>query len=123
MAKKILLVDDDPRMRALMRATLGDDFELDEAGDGKEALTHVQSDPPDLILLDVIMPGMDGLETCALLKRDPKTNSIPVVILTGQGSQLDVRQGKEAGADDYFIKPFSPTALLDKVYEVLGQTA
>ena len=118
--KRILLADDDPKLRELMRVTLEGDFELLEAVDGEEALRISQQEKPDLILLDIMMPKLDGLEVCRRLKNDDSTSSIRVVMLTAKGAKEDIRRGKEAGAEAYFTKPFSPRALLDKVNEVLS---
>lgn len=118
--KRILLADDDPKLRELMRITLEGEFELLEAEDGEAALRISQEENPDLILLDVMMPKLDGFEVCRRLKNDDSTSSIRVIMLTARAGREDRRQGQEAGADDYFVKPFSPKALLDKVHEVLG---
>lgn len=118
--KKILLVDDDPRLRELVAATLGDDFILLQASDGMQGLEKARREAPDLIFLDVNMPILDGLQTCASLKSDNLTKAIPVIMLTGNGSPRDLQRGREAGADDYFVKPFSPLALLDKVEQLLS---
>lgn len=121
MKRKILLVDDEPRMRRLLSLTLGDVFFLLEAGDGSEALRVARSEKPELVMLDVAMPGMDGLEICRRLKADPQTSAIPVVMVTGKDSQDDAQMGLEAGAEDYITKPFSPRTLLDKVTSIIGR--
>lgn len=120
MPKKVLLTDDDPRMRILVSLTLGDDFVLLLAGDGEEAVQVARREMPELILLDIIMPKLDGFEVCRRLKSDSDTREIRIVMLTGKDSPEDVQRGIEAGADAYFIKPFSPRALLDKVNELLA---
>ncbi len=119
--KKILLADDDPRIKALVAATLGSDFTVIQSGDGQETLEVVRRESPDLILLDVMMPKIDGFEVCRRLKSDQGTSHIPVIMLTGRDSAEDMQRGKEAGANVYFIKPFSPRALLDKVNEILEE--
>jgi DNA-binding response OmpR family regulator len=120
MKRKILLADDDPRLRTLVALTLGDDFILLHAADGEETLDIARREIPDLIFLDIMMPKVNGFEVCRRLKNDQSTAHIPVVMLTGRDSPEDIQQGKEAGADEYFLKPFSPRALLGKVTEILG---
>lgn len=118
--RKILIVDDEARVRGLMRATLESSFSLLEAANGEEALKLAKKEKPDLILLDIMMPKMNGFEVCRRLKANSGTDTIPIVMLTGKGSKEDIRRGKEVGAGAYFTKPFSPKALLDKVIEFLG---
>ena len=118
---RVLLADDDSALRRLVSATLGtQDFELLQAIDGEEALTLAREQRPELILLDVNMPRMDGFEVCTLLKADPATADIKVVMLTARGGDVDRAKAREAGADDYFIKPFSPVQLLNRVYALLS---
>jgi two-component system phosphate regulon response regulator PhoB len=117
---RILLVDDDPGLRKLVGTTLGsDDFELLNAEDGEQALVLAHSEQPDIILLDINMPKKDGLQVCRELKCDPRTASIKVVMLTASGADVDRQSAEAALADDYFVKPFSPVALLNKVYGLL----
>ncbi len=119
--RRVLLADDDPGLRRLIGTTLGtDDFDLLQAVDGEEALRMAQQQHPELVLLDVNMPKMDGFEGCRHIKTDPLTSSIKVVMLTARGADADKARGRDAGADDYFIKPFSPVQLLNKVYALLG---
>lgn len=118
--RKVLLADDDPGLRRLVGTTLGsDDFDLLQAADGGEALEVARRERPDLILLDVNMPRLNGFEVCRQLKSDPATAGIKVVMLTARANESDRVQGREAGADEYFVKPFSPVQLLDKVYSLL----
>ena len=120
MKRKVLLADDDPGLRRLVGTTLGtDDFDLLHATDGEEALQMAKEQHPELVLLDVNMPRRNGFEVCRLLKNDPATSAIKVVMLTARGNDADRAQGREAGADDYFVKPFSPVQLLDKVYALI----
>ena len=106
-------------MRALVPVTLeGDDYEILEAADGVEALEKARDESPRLVLLDIMMPRLDGLEVCRQLKADPDTSDIVVVMLTAQAQERDRDQGLAAGADDYFTKPFSPLALLNMVERV-----
>ena len=118
---KVLLADDDPGLRRLVGTTLGtDDFELFHASDGDQALAVARSEKPDIILLDVNMPKKSGLEVCRELKLSPETAAVKVVMLTASGSDADKSQAAQAQADDYFVKPFSPVALLNKIYDLLG---
>ena len=119
--RTVLLADDDPGLRRLVGATLGSEhFNLLSAGDGEETLTVARERLPALILLDINMPRRNGLEVCRMLKADPTTSHIKIVMLTASGSDVDRTRAFEASADDYFVKPFSPIALLDKVYGLLG---
>ncbi len=121
--KKILIVDDQPEVRELIEVTLRiGDYEILQAGTGPEALDIARSMQPDLILLDVMMPegGLDGFEVCEALKNDPQTGNINIVMLTAKNQDTDKERGKQAGADDYFVKPFSPLELMRKVEDVLG---
>ena len=117
----VLLADDDVKIRALVAATLGtENFNLAMAGDGEETLAKVQAERPALVLLDINMPLLSGLEVCRRIKADPATAHIKVVMLTASGSDEHRTRAFEVLADDYFMKPFSPIALLDKVYDLLG---
>jgi len=119
--KKIILADDDPAIRMLVNATLrSDEYELLEASDGEETLALAHSVHPDLILLDVAMPKLDGFQVCKRLKEDPDTRGIYIIMLTARVQDGDRQRGEEAGADEYFTKPFSPLALLDRISAVLA---
>jgi CheY-like chemotaxis protein len=116
---KLLIADDEPPVRKLMRVTLeGEDFTILEAADGVEALTLARIELPSLMLLDVMMPGLDGVEVCRQLKADPDTKGIVVLLLTALTQKHDRERGLAAGADGWFTKPFSPLALLQRVDEV-----
>jgi CheY-like chemotaxis protein len=116
---KLLIADDEASIRGLVRVTLeGSSFEILEAADGEEALQVARTEHPKLILLDVMMPRLDGLEVCRRLRDDPFTKDIVVVLLTAMAQDGDRERGLAAGADDYFTKPFSPLALLRKVEAV-----
>ncbi|MBI2866584.1 MAG: response regulator [Chloroflexi bacterium] len=119
MGKKVLLVDDDARVRRLMVATLGDGYTLLEAADGLQGLGLARREQPDVVLLDVMMPGLDGFEVCRRLKADPATTEVAVIMLTGLDSDEDRARGEQAGAAAYLVKPFSPRALLDLLSKVL----
>lgn len=119
--RKVLLADDDPGIRRLIGTTLGsDDFDVFHAADGEEALKVARDCHPALVLLDVNMPKQNGFEVCRALKQDPSTADIKVVMLSARANDADLRLGREAGADEYFVKPFSPIQLLNKVYSLLS---
>lgn len=120
--KKLLIVDDQTEIRELVKVTLrSSDLTVIQADSGEKAVETARSEHPDLIIMDVDMPGtMNGLDATRTLKSDPKTRDITIVMLTGKGREEDRQRGKEAGADDYFTKPFSPLELIKKVEEVLG---
>jgi CheY-like chemotaxis protein len=116
---KLLIADDEPAVRALVHATLEDeDYQIIEAGDGVEALELVRAENPSLVLLDIMMPRLNGLDVCRAIKGDAGTSDIVVVMLTAQARERDREHGIAAGADHYFTKPFSPLALLDLVERV-----
>jgi CheY-like chemotaxis protein len=122
MHKKILVVDDEKDIRDLVEATLlrGDHVVI-KADSGDRAVEIARAEKPNLILMDIMMPGnVDGLEATRILKNDPETQSCMIVLLTAKGQVSDRREGIEAGADDYFVKPFSPLELLRKVDQILG---
>ena len=109
---KILVVDDDPNIRELVMETLNQEtFKSIEAKDGIEALKICESERPDIIVLDVMMPDLDGLEVCLRLRGDTLTSHIPIILLTAKGMLEDKIKGMETGADDYLTKPFDPLEL------------
>ncbi len=119
--RKILIVDDEPYILNIL------DFSLDaegymvlQAADGDEALRVAAEQSPDLIIMDVMMPRLDGFETCRRLKENVNTMDIPVVLLTARNSREDRARGDEVKADGYMTKPFSPQRLLDTVQQYLG---
>ena len=121
--KKILIVDDQREVRELVAATLRiGPYQIFQAATGPEALDLAQRERPDLILLDVMMQvgGMDGFEACRRIKTDLETSHSFVMMLTARGQKSDLEQGYAAGANDYFIKPFSPLELMAKVDEVMN---
>lgn len=119
--RKLLIADDEEGVRSLVRMTLESDAcEILEASDGEQALALAREHHPGLVLLDVVMPGLSGIEVCRALKGDPATATIAVVMLTAKAQAPERAAGRAAGADDYFTKPFSPKALLSKVEEMLG---
>ena len=121
--KKILIVDDQIEVRELVQVTLEiGDYQILTAENGQKAVEIAQIEHPDIILMDIMMPGseVDGLEACRRLKANPATAEITIVMLSAKGQEADLEAGRKAGADDYFIKPFSPIALIEKVEEVIG---
>jgi response regulator RpfG family c-di-GMP phosphodiesterase len=120
---KILLVDDEPSLRELLRATFeGADVSVDEASSGQEAEERIRRRRPDVIVLDLRMPGMGGTELCERLQADPATKAIPIVLLTGAAPE-EARRAKRAGAAALVRKPFSPLDLLAVVERVAGKTS
>jgi len=120
MGTSILIVEDHPTMREAMRLVLeGEGFSIDEAADGQAALEAVRRDPPDLLFLDLNIPGMSGADVLGALKADPATEPIRVIVVTAVGEEGRA-EALRLGADEYFTKPFSPTALLQTVERVLA---
>ena len=119
--KKILIVDDQLEVRELVEVTMRvGDYQILQAKSGEEAIEIVKAEKPDLIIMDVMMPGgIDGLEATRMLKHDPETKDCKIIMLTAKGQEIDREKGIEAGADDYFVKPFSPLELIRKVEDIL----
>lgn len=116
----ILIVEDEEDIQQLVGYNLVKaGFQVDYADSGEQALERVNGQRPDLILLDVMLPGLDGLEICRILRRDKNTNDIPIIMLTAKGEETDVVDGLDLGADDYITKPFSPKVLISRVKAVL----
>ncbi len=120
-ANKILVIDDDSDILDFLMAILHDEVSLSFASEGTKALELVDQHKPDLILLDVVMPGMDGFEVCKHLKENPKTQHIPVIFLTGKADGKDMAQGLALGAVDYMTKPFDPEIVAAKLHNILKQ--
>ncbi|NES97957.1 MAG: response regulator [Desertifilum sp. SIO1I2] len=124
MAKKILIVDDEPHIRLLLEQTLeeleDEGVELLIAENGQEALETIQSEKPDLVFLDVMMPLMNGFEVCRAVKNDVKIADVYIIMLTAKGQEFDKQKGQEVGADLYMTKPFDPDEVVEKSMEVLG---
>jgi DNA-binding response OmpR family regulator len=124
MQRKILVVDDYPEMVELLRFNLkGAGFWVGTAANGRLALNKVCSLAPDLIVLDLMMPELDGFAFCEILRHDPVTCAIPVILLTAVCSQFARLTGLEAGADDYLTKPFRPAELVARVRSLLQRRA
>ncbi len=120
----VLVVDDTPDNLSLMSNLLKDDYKVKVANSGEKALKIAASEqPPDLILLDIMMPGMDGYEVCRQLKRDPKTMNIPIIFLTAKAEMEDEKKGLELGAVDYITKPISPPIVMARVRNHLALKA
>ncbi len=118
---KVLVVDDEVYILHILEFSLSaEGFEVITANNGELAIEKAKQEKPDLIVLDIMMPVLDGYETCRRLKRDSETKGIPVVLLTAKGRDVDKRLGFEVGAVDYVIKPFSPNRLIDRIQEILG---
>lgn len=119
--KKLLIVDDEPVVCDLVEATLGGGtYEVLKAGDGAAALALIRAQRPNLVLLDVAMPRMDGFAACRAIKGDPVLGSTPVVMLTACTAPSDRAQAVAAGADEYLTKPFSPLELLQVIDRLLS---
>ncbi|MDD3643230.1 MAG: response regulator [Candidatus Krumholzibacteria bacterium] len=117
---KILVVDDEVNITQILEFSIGaEGYEVITASNGEEAIDKARREQPDLIILDIMMPRIDGYEACRILKSNPLTKSIPVVLLTAKGRDIDKRLGYEVGATDYIIKPFSPSKLIDRIHELL----
>jgi len=120
MTKSILIVEDEADIMKLIDWHLrAEGYSTYTAVDGNKGLDLAEEKSPDLVLLDLILPGMDGLEVCKSLKRNSKTQDIPVVMLTAKGEEVDRIVGFELGADDYIVKPFSPRELLLRIRAIL----
>ncbi len=118
--ESILVVDDEEDILELLRYNLAKEgYRVTCAASGEEALKFARSVLPDLILLDLMLPGVDGLEICRLLKNNEPTRHLPIIMLTAKGEEVDMVTGLELGADDYITKPFSPRVLLARVRAVL----
>jgi DNA-binding response OmpR family regulator len=120
----VLVVDDDPLLVRLVQLNLElEGYRVLTAGDGEEGLQRARQEHPDLIVLDVMMPKLDGLGVTRALKGDDATRSIPIILLSAKTAASDVKQGLDAGADDYITKPFDTQALFDRVAALLSSTA
>lgn len=117
---KILVIEDDTNIRELIRYNLiRDGYQVVESGDGHEGLQLARSKSFDLVLLDLMLPGINGLEICKNLRSDANTAGVPIVMVTAKGEESEIVLGLELGADDYVVKPFSPRVLISRVRAVL----
>ncbi|HEX9808656.1 MAG TPA: phosphate regulon transcriptional regulator PhoB [Alphaproteobacteria bacterium] len=117
---RILIVEDEADLVTMLRYNLErEGFEVEAAGDGEEALLLIEERPPDLVLLDWMVPLVSGMEVCRRLRRRPETRELPVIMLTARGEEADRVRGLNTGADDYVTKPFSPSELIARMHAVL----
>ncbi len=122
MALRILLIEDDPDIQKMVQLSLKfqGGHQVFTASDGREGIAKAAAELPDLILLDVMMPEMDGYEACRMLKSQPSTSHIPIVFLSARAQQSEIQRGRELGAIGYLVKPFDPMTLasqLDSLYQ------
>jgi two-component system, OmpR family, alkaline phosphatase synthesis response regulator PhoP len=118
---KVLVVDDEVYILHILDFSLGaEGYEVVTAANGEQAIEKAINEKPDLIVMDIMMPKLDGYETCKRLKEMPETKSIPILLLTAKGRDVDRQKGFDVGADDYITKPFSPNKLINRVQEILG---
>lgn len=121
--KSILVIDDEADIVDLILYNLRKEgFSADSAADGEEALTKIRKGGYDLVILDLMLPGIQGIELCRILRKDPGTSAVPIIMLTARGEELDKILGLEMGADDYITKPFSPRELIARVKAVLRRS-
>jgi phosphate regulon transcriptional regulator PhoB len=121
--KHILVVDDEADLVELISYNLKkEDFSVDSAMDGETALSKIKKGRYDLVVLDLMLPGIQGIELCRMLRNDPKTKALPIIMLTAKGEEVDKILGLEMGADDYITKPFSPRELVARVKAVLRRS-
>jgi len=123
MAKKILIVEDDKFLRELIsQKLLKEEYDVLEAMDGEKGLRSIKGEKPDLILLDLILPGIDGFEVLSRMKEDEGSEQIPVIVLSNLGQKEDIERALKLGAKDYMIKAhFTPNEIIVKIKEILGQ--
>ena len=121
--KHILVIEDEADLVELIAYNLKKEgFAVDSASDGEQALSKIRKKKYDLLILDLMLPGLQGMELCRILRNDPKTSGLPIIMLTAKGEELDKVLGLEMGADDYMTKPFSPRELVARVKAVLRRT-
>ena len=121
MGKKILLVDDEVGLVDMMKMRLeANNYDVITAFDGNEALEKAKKENPDLIILDLMLPKMDGYKVCGLLKTDTRYSKIPIIIFSAMAQEKDKKLAEEVKADTYITKPFDPQVLLSKIKELLG---
>jgi two-component system alkaline phosphatase synthesis response regulator PhoP len=118
--KRVLVVDDEVYILQILEFSLEmEGFEVATAQNGEEAIAQALENPPDLVVLDIMMPRMDGYEACRRLKTDPRTQNTPVILLSAKGRSIDQEIGFEAGAEEYITKPFSPRKLVERIKALL----
>lgn len=120
---QVLVVEDESDILELIRYNLSKEgYAVETAATGEQALLAARRRQPDVVLLDLMLPGVDGLDVCRTLKSDPRTNRVPIIMVTAKGEDVDVVTGLEVGADDYLTKPFSPKVLLARVRAILRRS-
>ena len=117
--RKVLIVDDEPNVRRLSRTILSKKFDVFEAENGIQAIEMAKAQKPDIILMDLMMPKMDGLTACQAIRNDPEIKSIPIIMVTAVGFELNMKLSQQMGSNGYLTKPFSPQELLEKTAQVL----
>ena len=117
--KRLLVVDDEYFNYEILESALESKFDVSYADSGQNCLASAIANPPDIILLDVCMPGLDGYDTCRMLKHTPETKNIPVVMVSGLESELEKKTGFDAGCDAYVVKPFAISALLEQINTIV----
>lgn len=121
---KILVIDDDPVIQKLLQVNFEiEGHEVIIASDGEQGLEFSASMHPDIVILDIMMPRMDGLEVAKKLRANSQTTNIPIILLSAKAQFLDISIGKETGADEYITKPFDPLLLLEKVEELISSSS
>jgi len=124
MAKSVLIADDEANISLAIQFLMKRaGYEVRVAADGEEALESVRQSPPDLIVLDVMMPKRDGYDVCQTIRSDPKLAGIKIVMVSAKGGPIEVEKGKALGADDYLVKPFSTQELANRVRDLLADDA
>ena len=119
----VLIVEDEPALMTMLRYNLeSEGYRVSEAVDGEEAILLVSEEPPDLILLDWMLPSLSGIEVCRRIRRNESSRDVPIVMLTARGEDSDRVRGLDSGADDYMTKPFSPRELMARVRAVLRRS-
>ena len=120
MSKKVLVIEDDPSALRFIEYTLGQEgYQVLTATDGTRGIRKAQSEEPDLIILDVMLPGLDGFEICCRLREDPKTAGLPILMLSAKAQEIDKMTGLKVGADDYLAKPADPSEVVDRIKKLL----
>lgn len=121
MAKKILVVDDEPFVVRSLTFVLGKHgYETLSARDGKQALKLVEEERPDLLFLDLMMPQINGYDVCRQIRSNPEWKDVYIIMLTAKGQERDRKKGLEAGANEFMVKPFSPSKVIERVKEILN---
>lgn len=117
---KVLVVDDEEYIQHILNFSfVAEGYDVVTASDGEEGVSKAKDEKPDVIVMDIMMPKMDGYEACKQIKTDPQTKDIPVILLTAKGRDADRKLGTEVGADDYVVKPFSPGRLIERVEGIM----